>query len=72
MQTEGASFEFGSSYIYKDSLFKEWMKPLEAYMKNSVLLLSTQDGEIRTEQKSEYDQNNYEALKDRKDWWSIE
>ncbi len=69
IQTEGSSFTFGFSYTYDKALFKEWMKPLENYMKNSVLLLSTQDCELRMSQQSEFAQYNYEVLKDLTKGW---
>ncbi len=69
VQTEASSFSFDSYPINDDALFKKWTKPLEDYMKNSKLLLSTLDGELRTEQVSEYDKYNYEELKDRTNWW---
>lgn len=36
---------------------------MSAYLEESVLLLSSQDGELRTEQVSEADKYNYETLK---------
>lgn len=58
----GSSFCFGEDYIYDDELFWQWAKELEGYLDNSTLLLSTQDGEVRTEHVSEGDKYNYETL----------
>lgn len=60
-------FEWGLATEYRDDLFKEWVEPMTYYLEHSYLILSTQDGEIRTEQVSEADKYNYEtlSLKDR-------
>lgn len=57
----------GSYTVYDDTIFQEWIAPLEAYLKNSHLIVSTQDGELRTEKISEADKYNYDtlSLKDR-------
>lgn len=59
----GSSFCFGDDYVYDDELFWQWAKELEGYLDNSTLLLSTQDGEVRTEHVSERDKYNYETLR---------
>ncbi len=61
-------FEWGLATEYRDDLLKEWVAPMTYYLEHSRLILSTQDGEIRTEQISEADKYNYEtlSLKDRK------
>ena len=58
-----SSFEFGSYYGYDDDLFHIWADKLEYYLENSHLLLSTQEGEVRTEAISEADKYNYETLR---------
>lgn len=60
-------FEWGLATEYRDDLLKEWVEPMTYYLEHSHLILSTQDGEIRTEQVSEADKYNYEtlSLKDR-------
>ena len=45
------------------TLFKEWVSGMEYYLRRSYLLLSSQEGEIRTEHISEADKYNYETLK---------
>lgn len=59
----GSSFAFGGDYIYDDELFWQWAQELEGYLENSTLLLSTQDGEVRTEHVPEADKYNYETLR---------
>lgn len=56
-------FEWGLATEYRDDLFKEWVEPMTYYLEHSRLILSTQDGEIRTEQISEADKYNYETLR---------
>lgn len=63
MHRMGTRFEFGEPYIYNDELFKQWVRGLEYYLENSVLLLSTQEGELRTEKVSDLNRYNYETLK---------
>lgn len=62
MQRAGTIFEWGG-LVYDDSLFKEWVSGMEYYLRRSYLLLSSQEGEIRTEHISEADKYNYETLK---------
>ena len=62
-QIAGSSFDFGDSYRYDDEMFHAWADNLAYYLENSHLVLSSQDGEIRTERVSEADRYNYETLK---------
>ena len=39
--------------LYDDGYFREWMGSLTPYLEHSHLLLSTQEGELRTEPVSE-------------------
>ncbi len=60
----GSSFYFDNRGIpYDDDLFSEWTENLGRYLENSELILSTQDGELRTEMVSEADKYTYETLK---------
>lgn len=63
LQIAGSKFEWGGTYIYDDALFKQWVTELEYYLEHSTLLLSSQNGELRTEQVCELDKYNYETLK---------
>lgn len=62
VQIAGSSFTFGEHISYDDDLFHQWADTLEGYLADSKLLLSTQEGEIRTEAVSEADKYNYETL----------
>lgn len=62
-QIAGSRFEFGDSYRYDDEMFRAWADDLTYYLKNSHLVLSSQEGEIRTETVSEADKYNYETLR---------
>ncbi len=62
LQIAGSGFGWGESFAYQDELFREWVEPLEYYLEHSRLILSSQDGELRTEQVSEADKYNYETL----------
>lgn len=68
-QSAGTIFSFSNMEEYDDELFREWVSGMEYYLKNSHLLLSTQDGELRTEKVSDWDKYNYDTLnlKDRID-----
>lgn len=57
-------FQFGrnSLTVYDDTVFQSWIAPMEYYLKNSHLLLSSQDAQIRTEKRSDADKYNYAAL----------
>ncbi len=63
LQITGSSFNFGSEYLYDDDIFRAWADDMSAYLSECVLLLSSQDGELRTEQASEADKYNYETLR---------
>ena len=60
-------FEFSGEIGYDDDLFHIWADKLEYYLENSHLLLSTQEGEVRTEAVSETDKYNYETLRRRRE-----
>lgn len=62
-QIAGSRFEFGDSYRYDDEMFHAWADDLAYYLKNSHLVLSSQEGEIRTETVSEADKYNYGTLR---------
>ena len=62
-QIAGSSFTFRQTIPYDDALFAEWTENLGRYLENSELILSTQDGELRTEMVSEADKYTYETLK---------
>ncbi len=62
-QIAGSSFDFGDSYQYDDQMFHGWADDLSYYLENSHLVLSSQEGEIRTERVSEADKYNYETLR---------
>ena len=63
-QIAGSSFTFHDNEIpYDDALFADWTENLGRYLENSELILSTQDGELRTEMVSEADKYTYETLK---------
>lgn len=63
VQIAGTLFEWGYSEIYDDTLFKQWVSGMEYYLERSYLILSSQEGEIRTEQICEIEKYNYETLK---------
>lgn len=61
-------FDLGSGLLqYDDEIFKEWAGGMTSWLEYCHLLLSTQDGELRTEKVSEADKYNYDtlSLKDR-------
>lgn len=62
-QIAGSSFDFGDPYEYDDEMFRAWADNLSYYLENSHLVLSSQEGEIRTERVSEADKYNYETLR---------
>lgn len=69
-QIAGSRFDFslGSDTTqYDDDLFREWADGMTGWLEKSHLILSSQEGEIRTEKVSEADKYNYEtlSLKDR-------
>ncbi len=63
-QRAGSCFTFYDDVIpYDEKQFEEWCGRLSGYLEDSFLLLSTQEGEIRTEAVSEAQKYNYEALR---------
>lgn len=62
-QLAGSRFDFGGAYRYDDERFHAWADNLTYYLENSHLVLSSQEGEIRTEHISEADKYNYETLR---------
>lgn len=62
-QLAGSRFDFGGAYQYDDEMFHVWADNLTYYLENSHLVLSSQEGEIRTEKISEADKYNYETLR---------
>ncbi len=52
----------GSRHVYDDALFSRWIQPLETYLKHSRLVLSSQDGMLRTEPVSDADKYQYQTL----------
>lgn len=63
LQIAGSGFEFGGNHRYDDALFRTWADNLSYYLERSHLILSSQEGEIRTERVSEADKYNYETLR---------
>lgn len=64
LYSEAARFDFDDGKIgYDDERFHIWADRLVYYLNNSRLLLSTQDGVIRTEPVSDADRYNYETLR---------
>ena len=63
MQIAGSAFMFGGNYEYVDETFRSWAEDLSYYLERSHLILSSQEGEIRTERVSEADKYNYETLR---------
>lgn len=50
LQIAGSSFSFDQDLIpYDEESFHQWEAQMDAYLNNCRLLLSTQDGEMRTE-----------------------
>lgn len=64
LQIAGTCFEFGDGRVpYEEEAFKAWAGNLTYYLEHSHLLLSSQEGEIRTEPVSEADKYSYETLR---------
>ncbi|MBD5555004.1 MAG: hypothetical protein HDQ95_06605 [Roseburia sp.] len=61
-QIAGSDFQWGESIHYDNGLFHQWADNLEYYLSGSHLLLTSQDGEMRTDAVSEADKYNYETL----------
>lgn len=63
-QIAGSSFTFDKDRIpYDDSRFFTWAEGMGVYLENSRLLLSTQEGELRTQWVSDTDRYNYNTLR---------
>ena len=64
LYSEATRFDFNDTEIgYDDEKFHIWADRLVYYLENSHLLLSTQEGVIRTEAVSDADRYNYETLR---------
>ena len=65
LQLAGSSFEWNSNgtVLYQDEYFREWADTLNSYLTDSHLVLSTQEGVLRTQRISEAEQYSYEALR---------
>lgn len=64
-QIAGSRFDFalgGDMLTYDDDLFQEWADNMTSWLEDSHLILSSQEGEIRTEKISEAAKYNYETL----------
>lgn len=57
---DGAAFDFGGE-IEQES-YDKWAEKMEQYLKDAVLLLSSQDGEIRVGPENDYDRYKRDAL----------
>ena len=62
-QIAGSAFAWGNNYAYDDEMFHKWADNLSYYLERSYLILSSQEGEIRTEKVSEADKYNYGTLR---------
>lgn len=64
LQIAGTCFDFEDGRVpYEEETFRTWVGKLTYYLEHSHLLLSSQEGEIRTEPVSEADQYSYEMLR---------
>ena len=64
LYSEATRFDFNDTDIgYDDEKFHIWADRLVYHLENSYLLLSTQEGVIRTEPVSDADRYNYETLR---------
>lgn len=64
LQIAGSSFTWNDgSLLYEDEIFRQWADDMSYYLEACRLLLSSQDGEIRTERISEGDKYHYETLR---------
>lgn len=66
-QIAGSRFDFNlgadsDDMEYDDVLFREWTDGMTGWLENCRLILSSQEGEIRTEKVSDTDRYNYETL----------
>ena len=62
MPIAGSSFEFGEGLLYDDEIFGQWVDEMTSWLADSEILLSTQEGELRTEPMSDADRYNYDTL----------
>jgi beta-lactamase regulating signal transducer with metallopeptidase domain len=63
-QIAGSDFQFDDERIaYDEALFHQWMDMLNSYLENCQLLLSSQEGELRTEQNAPAESYNYDTLR---------
>ena len=62
MPIAGSSFEFGGEFLYDDEMFHQWAQEMTGWLEDSVLLLSTQDGKLRTGPASDAGRYNYDTL----------
>lgn len=58
----GASYSYGTIEELENGNYAMWADAMNPYLENATLLLSTQDGVIRTEPVNEYEKYNKEAL----------
>ncbi len=61
IQLSGSIFSYDKE-SFSEEAFLLWADSMEQYLKNATLLLSTQEGEVRTEQVNEYEKYKKEAL----------
>lgn len=61
-QIAGSDFQWGEEIQYDDGLFHQWADQLENYLAHSHLLLTSQEGELRTEAVSEAEKYHYGTL----------
>jgi hypothetical protein len=57
------AYEGIGQITYDDSLFRQWADSVTGYLENCQLLLSSQEGELSTEQVSPADLYNYKTLR---------
>lgn len=62
VHVSGAWYSYGSIEELKEGNYELWADAMNPYLEHATLLLSTQDGVIRTEPVNEYDKYNKEAL----------
>ena len=63
-QIAGSSFRFMQDRVaYNEDAFRQWCRNLETWLLNSRLLLSTQEGEMRTEPVSDADRYSFQTLR---------
>ena len=63
-QIAGSTLDWNAGVTrYREDLFRQWADQMSAYLENSHLLLSTQDGILRTEKVNEADWYDFDAWK---------